>query len=225
MLKNSVHVIRYLHYNLDKLNNPDNGDKAPISKGYESTVRDVVLYGKLSAKDAKARHLGKRDVTFYAVDENGEKKLIRVEVKCGCGAMFYATADGMGDFIDMPEKPEEVTEDMILSGADYVVFMLESDPRLLKNPEMVLESYVLPRADYIRMLYAMNSKPGKMHIKLCKERGQVNMQALVVYDKKHDRYNDKPLQRGYAFLDECEHVETLESFLARHGRKIVRIDE
>lgn len=219
MMKFNRNTLRYLHFNLDKLNGAS-GDKAPVSKGFESAVRDAVLMGHIRAHDYKARTLGKMDATFFAVDEDGEKRLIRLEAKCGCGAMWYFTSDGMGGYFDMLDDVAQVTEDMILPKADYVVFALESDPRYLSNPAMVLDAYVLPRADYIRMLYAMTKHGDKMHIKIDRKRGQINMQTLASYNKTTGKWSDKPLQRGYDFLDNCEHTETLSEFLQRYGRKV-----
>lgn len=218
-MKFNDNVLRYLHYNLDKLNGAS-GDKAPVSKGFESIVRDAVLLGRIRPHDYKARTLGKMDSTFFAVDENGVKRMIRLEAKCGCGAVWYFTSDGMGGYFDMLDDVAQVTEDMILPKADYVVFALESDPRYLTNPAMVLDAYVLPRADYIRMLYAMTKHGDKMHIKIDRKRGQVNMQTLASYNKTTGKWSDKPLQRGYDFLDSCEHVETLGEFLQRYGREV-----
>lgn len=218
-MKFNSNVLRYLHYNLDKLNGTS-GDKAPVSKGFESIVRDAVLMGHIRAHDYKARTLGKMDSTFFTVDENGEKRMIRLEAKCGCGAMWYFTSDGMGGYFDMLDDVAQVTEDMILPKADYVVFALESDPRYLTNPAMVLDAYVLPRADFIRMLYAMTKHGDKMHIKIDRQRGQVNMQTLASYNKTTGKWSDKPLQRGYDFLDNCEHTETLGEFLQRYGRMV-----
>lgn len=218
-MKFNDNVLRYLHYNLDKLNGASR-DKAPVSKGFESIVRDAVLLGRIRPRDYKARTLGKMDSTFFTVDENGVKRMIRLEAKCGCGAVWYFTSDGMGGYFDMLEDVAQVTEDMILPKADYVVFALESDPRYLTNPAMVLDAYVLPRADYIRMLYAMTKHGDKMHIKIDRKRGQVNMQTLASYNKTTGKWSDKPLQRGYDFLDSCEHVETLGEFLQRYGREV-----
>lgn len=218
-MKFNDNVLRYLHYNLGKLNGAS-GDKAPVSKGFESIVRDAVLMGRIRAHDYKARTLGKMDSTFFTVDENGEKRMIRLEAKCGCGAVWYFTSDGMGGYFDMLDDVAQVTEDMILPKADYVVFALESDPRYLTNPAMVLDAYVLPRADYIRMLYAMTKHGDRMHIKIDRQRGQVNMQTLASYNKTTGKWSDKPLQRGYDFLDNCERTETLGDFLRRYGREV-----
>lgn len=216
-------TIRYLHYNLEKLNSA-NRDTAPISKGFEAIVRDAVLLGRIRLLDYKTRRPGKMDTTFYTTDENGVKHLVRLEVKCGCGAVWYFTSDGMGNYYDMLDDVSQVTEDMILPKADYVVFSLESDPRFLTDPAMVLDAYVLPRADYIRMLYAMTKHGDKMHIKIDRKRGQVNMQTLASYNKTTGKWSDKPLQRGYDFLDSCEHAETLGEFLRRYGRIVEVID-
>lgn len=209
------YVARYVHYNRNKQDS--SGDTGIVSKAFESIVRDYILIGRTRKDDYKARHMTRMDATFYTINERGEKKLVRVEVKCGCGAVCYFTSDGMGGYIDMLEKAEQVTDDMILPKADYVVFLLESDARLLDRPEIALNAYVLPRADYVAMLKAM-SKTGKLHVKIDKARGQVNMQTLATFNKATQKWSDKPLQRGYEFLDNCSTAETLESFLRRYGR-------
>ena len=208
-------VARYLHYNREKYG--ISNDTGIVSKAFESVVRDFILSGKTRKGDWKARHMSKMDATFYTHNERGEKKLVRVEIKCGCGAIWYFESDGMGGYIDMLEKVEQVTDEMVLPRADYVAFLLESDGRLLENPDLALSAYVLPRADYVAMLHAM-TKTGKLHVKIDKARGQINMQTLASYNKTTGKWSDKPLQRGYDFLDNCESAETLESFLRRYGR-------
>ena len=208
-------VARYVHYNREKYG--ISGDTGIVSKAFESIVRDYILDGHTRKGDWKARHMSRMDATFYTHNEQGEKKLIRVEVKCGCGAVCYFTSDGMGGYIDMLEKAEQVTDEMVLPKADFVAFLLESDGRLLDKPEIALNAYVLPREDYVAMLKAM-TKTGKLHVKIDKARGQVNMQTLATFNKTTQKWSDKPLQRGYDFLDNCPTAETLESFLRRHGR-------
>lgn len=210
-------TVRYAHYNAEKRNAPiEHRDSATISKAFEVIVRDYVLNGKLRTNDFKARKAGKHDASFYIINENGEKKLIRLEAKCGCGSLRYSDSDGMGGYIDFPETLEEVKPEMLIPRADYVIFLLEGDERLFEKPELALSSYVLPRADYIRLLYAMGN--GKLHIRLNKSRGQVNIQSMATYSNKTGKWSDKPLQRGYDFIDECPTAETLESFLRRFGR-------
>ena len=208
-------TMRYLHYNLDKIE-MNNKDKAMIPKGFEVAVREFVANGKIRANDFKPRTMGKNDCAFFITTDEG-KKLVRLEVKCGCGALCYFISDGMGGYLDLLESPEEVTDEMILPRADYVIFSLESDIQYLKKPETVLQAYVLPRQRYVEMVHAMNHT-GKLHIKIDKARGQVTLQTLVSYNKARGVWNDKPLQRGYDFLDNCPDTETLENFLTRYGR-------
>lgn len=215
MMKLNNNTMRYLHHNKQKIE-ANNRDSAIIPKAVESIARDLALHGRIRKGDWKPRHMDKKDITFYTIDEQGHKKLVRLEVKCNCGSLYYAESDGMGDYIDFPESLEDVTDDMLVHDADFVVFFLEADARVLEKPEIVLEACVLPRADYIRLLYAMGN--GKPHIKLNKSRGQVNIQTMVSYSKKTDKWSDKPLQRGYDFIDECPIIESYEEFLRRFGR-------
>lgn len=215
-------TIKYLHYNAEKLGLvPANGkkqDTAIISKAVDSIVRDVILDGRFSILgDWKPRGKDKVDASFYA-NINGKKKLVRLETKCGSGSLRYFTSDGMGGYVDAIDDVAAVTDDMLLENADYVVFLLEADPRLLHRPELILEvAYVLPRATYIELVHAM-SKDGRLHIKIDKVRGQITLQNLASFVKKTGKWTDKPLQRGYAFLDSCEELETFGEFLQRFGR-------
>lgn len=215
-------TIKYLHYNAEKLGLvPENGkrqDTAIINKAVDSIVRDVVLHGRFThLGDWKPRGKEWIDASFYTTVD-GKKKLIKLETKCGSGALRYFTSDGMGGYVDAIESVDEVTDEMLLEKADYVVFLLEADPRLLKRPELILEvAYVLSRAKYIEMVHAM-SKDGRLHIKIDKTRGQVTLQNLATFVKKTGKWTDRPLQRGYAFLDSCEELETFGEFLRRYGR-------
>lgn len=214
-------TLRYLHYNAEKLNNqPTNGKKADtavVSKAFDSIVRDAILNGKFARKaDWRPRSCDKIDASFY-VEADGKKQLVRIEIKCGCGALKYFTTDGMGGYIDAVDSVEAVTDEMLLEKADYVVFLLEGDPRLLYRPELVYETaYVLPRAEYIKMVHAMGK--GKLHIKIDKARGQVTLQNLATFVKKTGKWSDRPLQRGYDFVDNCEELEMFGDFLRRFGR-------
>lgn len=221
-MKFNENTIRYLHYNAAKLQmQPENGkklDTAILNKAFDSIVRDVVLHGRFSVLgDWKPRGKDQVDASFYA-DIDGEKKLIKLESKCGCGSLKYFTSDGMGGYVDAVESVEDVTDDMLLEKADYVVFALESDPRLLHRPELILEvAYVLPRAQYIEMVHAM-SKSGKLHIKIDKAYGQITLQNLAHFVKKTGKWTDRPLQRAYEFIDNCEKLEMFGDFLRRFGR-------
>lgn len=214
-------TIRYLHYNAAKLGLPTNGKKPDtgiISKAFDSIVRDVILHGRFSVLgDWKPRGKDQIDASFYT-DIDGKKKLVKLESKCGSGALRYFTSDGMGGFVDAVETVDEVTDDMLLEKADYIVFSLESDPRILQRPELVLDiAYVLPRIKYIEMVHAM-SKSGKLHVKIDKAYGQITLQNLAHFVKKTGKWTDKPLQRGYDFIDSCEELETFGDFLRRYGR-------
>ena len=217
-------IARYLHYNQIKAENGSR-DSGIYGKAFESAVRNYVLNGKVGARDYKARGLGKVDASFYTLNDDGKRRAIRLEVKTCSGSVRYAESDGMGDYYDLPETVADVTEDMILPQADYVVYVPEVGRDFMEKPETALDAWVLPRADFIAMLYAMGSK-GKMHIKLNKSRGQVNIQSLVVPVKHvHGEevsytYSDRALERCYNFLDTCERVETLRAFLLRHGRMV-----
>lgn len=209
--------IRYWHYNKEKLENGSK-DKAITNKTFESIARNLVLNGKLQRGDYKPRKSEKLDCTFFTTDENGCKKRVVVECKCGCGVVKYFESDGMGGYFDMLDDVSEATDDMVLSDADYVVFMLEADPRIHDRPELVLDAFVLPRLAYVDMLHAM-SKTGKLYIKLDKAYGQLTVQSMVTYNKKTGKYSDKPLQRAYDFVDNCPEAETLAEFLTRYGRE------
>lgn len=203
----NTNLERYL-YNLSNSNSKDSGS---VSKGFESIARAYVLRGRVRPEDIKPRGRHEMDCTFYF---NG--KLVKLEMKCGCGAVRYFTSDGMGGWLD-EVAPEDFTDDMVLAGCDYVVFMLESDPRILSNPELVLRgAYVLPRAQFAEMLHAC-SKTGKLHVKFDKSRGQVTMQNLFSRNAKTGKISDRPLQRAYEFLDNCE-AESFGEFLERFGR-------
>lgn len=209
--------VRYWHYNKEKLTNGSN-DKAITHKTYESIVRNVVLNGNIQRGDYKPRKSEKLDCTFFATDEEGKKRRVVLECKMGSGSVKYFESDGMGGYFDMIEDVSEATDDMVLANADYVVFMLEADPRIHDKPELVLDSFVLPRLAYVEMLHAM-SKTGKLYVKLDKAYGQLTVQTMVTYNKKTGKYSDKPLQRAYDFIDNCPEAETLAEFLTRYGRK------
>lgn len=221
MVKLNKETVRYLHYNSEKLKLPTDGKKRDtgiISKAFDSIVRDIILHGRFSVLgDWKPRGKKEIDASFYT-DADGKKKLVRIESKCGSGSFRYFTSDGMGGYVDAVESVDDVTDEMLLEKADFVVFLLEADPRILYRPELVLDiACVLPRVKYIEMVHAM-SKSGKLHIKIDKAYGQITMQNLVHFSKKTGKWSDRPLQRGYDFLDGCEEAETFGDFLRRHGR-------
>lgn len=216
-------TLQYLHYNAAKYGIvPANGkklDTAIISKVFDNLVRDVILNGKFTRiDDWKPRSKEKLDASFYTCVD-GKKKLVRIESKCGCGALKYFTTDGMGGWVDAVESVADVTDDMLLERADYVVFLLEADPRLLTRPELIYDvACVLPRAAYLEMVRAMSGK-GTLHVKIDKAYGQITLQTLARFVKQTGKWTQKPLERGYDYLDHCEQLETFDEFLRRYGRR------
>ena len=191
-------------------------DTAVLPKWAETVIRCACNGERLAVNDVKARKSEKSDIVMYI-----GKKRIRIEVKCGSGAVFYARKDGCGNPLDLPQTLDEFSENQILAGADLVVYAPDTFPDWLNNPEQVIKScFVMTRSDFINLLLATTR--GKNYgLKIDKARGQVTMCNLV--DKKRNKetgeikYYTSRLDRAWDFI-ESNNFPTVESWLKELGR-------
>lgn len=207
-------IREYAMLSREKLNSSK--DTGVLPKWAETVIRAACNGERLSANDVKARRAEKSDIVMYI-----EKKRVKLEVKCGAGAVFYAKKDGAGNPLNLPETLEEFDESQILSGADLVVYAPDTFPDWLNNPEQVIKScFVLTRQDFIEMLLAM-TKGRNYGLKIDRARGQVTMCNMV--DKKRNKetgevkYYTARLDRAWDYI-ESRGFPTVESWLKELGR-------
>lgn len=191
-------------------------DTGILPKWAETVIRSACNGERLAVNDVKARRAEKSDIVMYI-----GKKRIKLEVKCGAGAVFYSKKDGCGNPLDLPQTLDEFSENQILAGADFVVYAPDTFEDWLNNPEQVLKSsFVLTRADFIDLLLAM-TKGRNYGLKIDRARGQVTMCNLV--DKKRNKetgeikYYTARLDRAWDYI-EAKGFSTVESWLKELGR-------
>lgn len=213
--KETIQKIReYAELSREKLNSSK--DTGVLPKWAETVVRAACNGERLARNDVKARGLEKTDIMMVI-----DGKRIKLEVKCGAGAVFYSRKDGCGNPLDLPQSLDEFSENQILAGADFVVYAPDTFPDWLNNPEQVIKScFVLTRQDFIEMLLAM-TKGRNYGLKIDRARGQVTMCNLV--DKKRNKetgevkYYTARLDRAWDFI-ESKGFPTVESWLKELGR-------
>lgn len=206
-------IREYAELSREKLNSSK--DTGVLPKWAETVIRAACNGERLSANDVKARRAEKSDIVMYI-----EKKRVKLEVKCGAGAVFYSRKDGCGNPLDLPQSLEQFSENQILAGADFVVYAPDTFPDWLNNPEQVIKScFVLTRQDFIEMLLAM-TKGRNYGLKIDKVRGQVTMCNLTERKKMKDgsikTYTTR-LDRAWDFI-ESHDFPTVESWLKELGR-------
>lgn len=190
-------------------------DTGILPKWAETVIRSACNGERLAFNDVKARKSEKADILMYI-----GKKRVKLEVKCGAGAVFYSRKDGCGNPLDLPRSLEQFNEDQILAGADFVIYAPDTFPDWLNNPEQVIRScFVLTRQDFINLLLATTR--GKNYgLKIDKARGQVTMCNLTEKKKMKDgsvkTYTTR-LDRAWDFI-ESNNFPTVESWLKELGR-------
>ena len=212
--KETIQKIReYAELSREKLQNSK--DTGVLPKWAETVIRSACNGERLAANDVKARKSEKSDIVMYI-----GKKRVKLEVKCGAGAVFYSKKDGCGNPLDLPQTLEEFSENQILASADFVVYAPDTFEDWLNNPERVLKScFVLTRQDFINLLLATTR--GKNYgLKIDKARGQVTMCNLTEKKKMKDgsvkTYTTR-LDRAWDFI-ESNNFPTVESWLKELGR-------
>ena len=213
--KETIQKIReYAELSREKLTNGSK-DTAILPKWAETVIRSACNGERLARNDVKARGLEKTDIMMII-----NSKRVKIEVKCGAGAVFYSKIDGCGNPLDLPQTLEEFSENQILASADFVVYAPDTFEDWLNNPERVLKScFVLTRQDFINLLLATTR--GKNYgLKIDKARGQVTMCNLTEKKKMKDgsikTYTTR-LDRAWDFI-ESNNFPTVESWLKELGR-------
>ena len=108
--KETIQKIReYAELSREKLNSSK--DTAVLPKWAETVIRAACNGERLAASDVKARRAEKTDIVMYI-----GKKRVKLEVKCGAGAVFYSRKDGCGNPLDLPQSLEQFSENQILAG-------------------------------------------------------------------------------------------------------------
>ena len=212
--KETIQKIReYAELSREKLNSSK--DTGVLPKWAETVIRAACNGERLAASDVKARRAEKTDIVMYI-----GKKRVKLEVKCGSGAVFYAKKDGAGNPLNLPETLDSFSENQILAGADFVIYAPDTFPDWLNNPEQVIRScFVLTRQDFIDLLLATTR--GKNYgLKIDRARGQVTMCNLTEKKKMKDgsvkTYTTR-LDRAWDFI-ESKGFPTVESWLKELGR-------
>lgn len=206
-------IREYAELSREKLNSSK--DTGVLPKWAETVIRAACNDERLSANDVKARRAEKSDIVMYI-----EKKRVKLEVKCGAGAVFYSKKDGCGNPLDLPQSLEQFSENQILAGADLVVYAPDTFEDWLNNPERVLKScFIMTRQDFIDLLLA-TTKGKNYGLKIDKVRGQVTMCNLTERKKMKDgsvkTYTTR-LDRAWDFI-ESHDFPTVESWLKELGR-------
>lgn len=213
--KETIQKIReYAELSRTKLQNGSK-DTGVLPKWAETVIRSACNGERLARNDVKARGLEKTDIMMII-----DGKRVRIEVKCGAGAVFYARKDGCGNPLDLPQTLDEFSENQILAGADFVVYAPDTFPDWLNNPEQVIKScFVMTRSDFINLLLA-TTKNKNYGLKIDKARGQVTMCNLTEKKKMKDgsikTYTTR-LDRAWDFI-ESNGFPTVESWLKELGR-------
>ena len=207
-------IREYAELSREKLANSK--DTGILPKWAETVIRAACNGERLSANDVKARRAEKSDIVMYI-----EKKRVKLEVKCGAGAVFYSRKDGCGNPLDLPQSLEQFSENQILAGADFVVYAPDTFPDWLNNPEQVIKScFIMTRQDFIGLLLA-TTKGKNYGLKIDRARGQVTMCNMV--DKKRNKetgevkYYTARLDRAWDYI-ESHNFPTVESWLKELGR-------
>ena len=212
--KETIQKIReYAELSREKLQNSK--DTGVLPKWAETVIRSACNGERLAVNDVKARKSEKSDIVMYI-----GKKRVKLEVKCGAGAVFYSRKDGCGNPLDLPQTIEQFSENQILASADFVIYAPDTFEDWLNNPERVLKScFVLTRQDFINLLLATTR--GKNYgLKIDKARGQVTMCNLTEKKKMKDgnvKIYTTRLDRAWDFI-ESNNFPTVESWLKELGR-------
>lgn len=190
-------------------------DTGVLPKWAETVIRAACNGERLAVDDIKARRAEKTDVVMFI-----NNRRVKLEVKCGAGAVFYSKKDGFGNSINLPETLDNFSESDILAGADFVVYAPDTFDEWLNNPTQVLKScFVMSRTDFIGLLLA-TAKGKSYGLKIDKARGQVTMCNLTERKKLKDgsvkTYTTR-LDRAWDYIDE-HNFPTVESWLKELGR-------
>lgn len=190
-------------------------DTGVLPKWAETVIRAACNGERLAVDDIKARRAEKTDVVMFI-----NNRRVKLEVKCGAGAVFYSKKDGFGNSINLPETLDNFSESDILAGADFVVYAPDTFDEWLNNPMQVLKScFVMSRTDFIGLLLA-TAKGKSYGLKIDKARGQVTMCNLTERKKLKDgsvkTYTTR-LDRAWDYIDE-HNFPTVESWLKELGR-------
>lgn len=190
-------------------------DTGVLPKWAETVIRAACNGERLAVDDIKARRAEKTDVVMFI-----NNRRVKLEVKCGAGAVFYSKKDGFGNSINLPETLDNFSESDILAGADFVVYVPDTFDEWLNNPTQVLKScFVMSRTDFIGLLLA-TAKGKSYGLKIDKARGQVTMCNLTERKKLKDgsvkTYTTR-LDRAWDYIDE-HNFPTVESWLKELGR-------